>query len=399
VLCIECKRLILGHEFRTATFASPAESSAQYSLMTTLPNRETIDYARPFTGALWVDVLPRAAARPELPARVLLHAGPPFRGAPPAPVVNSAIQALLFEGLASNTAAARDLLLRGAVELQPAQDHGIVTPLAQVVSRSMLLVAVEQQHQIGYAPVIEGPAPALRFGSAAPDCLRRLREVSNWAERVVAPLVRRKPLSIAELIRDAVAAGDECHARTAAANEAMLSRLDGLEPECAANLRASPAFVLTILMAAAAAALRTCRCGIEAIGGNGIDFGVRRRGDRLWHRVPAQAPQGVRFAGQDAADALPAIGDSAVIDFCGLGGQALSAAPLLVAEWSGVLPADALTRRQDIIDPPTGIVDPERVVRAALSPLINLAILDQGGAAGLIGRGCYAPPASLFSRS
>jgi hypothetical protein len=176
----------------------------------------------------------------------------------------------------------------------------------------------------------------------------------------------------------------------------MVSRLNGLDAACAADLRASPAFVLTILMAAAAAALRTCRCGIEAIGGNGIDFGVRRRGDRLWRQVPAEPPRGMRFAGLGAADALPAIGDSAVIDFCGLGGQALSAAPLLAAEWSGVLPADALTRRQDIIDPYTGIVDTDRVVRTALRPLINLAILDCRGDAGLIGRGFYAPPASLF---
>jgi Protein of unknown function (DUF1116) len=327
---------------------------------------------------------------------VLLHAGPPFRGAPPAPVVNAAIQALLFEGLAAAPPAARELLLQGAVQLRPAQDHGIVTPLAQVVSKSMLLVAIEQQGQVCYAPIIEGPAPALRFGSAAPDCLRKLREVSEWVNRVVAPLVRRKPLAVDELIRDAVAAGDECHARTAAANEAMVSRLDGLAAEGTANLRASPAFALTILMAAAAAALRTSRCGIEALGGNGIDFGVRGGAERAWRQVPAEAPRGPRFAGLDAASALPAIGDSAVIDFCGLGGQALSAAPLLAAEWSEVLPADALTRRQSLIDPATGIVHTARVLGAGTAPLINLAILDCGGA-GLIGRGFYEPPLSLFS--
>jgi hypothetical protein len=346
---------------------------------------------------MWVDILPRAAARPELSERVLLHAGPPFRGAPPAPVVNAAIQALVFEGLAAEPFAARDLLLQGAVELRPAQDHGIVTPLAQVVSRSMLLVAVEQQGQVRHAPIIEGPAPALRFGSAAPECVRRLREVSDWVNRLVAPLVRRKPLAVDEIVRDAVAAGDECHARTAAANEAMVSRLDGLDAGCAASLRASPAFVLALLMAAAAAALRKHRCGIEALGGNGIDFCIRRSADEAWQQVPAEAPRGPRFAGLDAAAALPAIGDSAVIDFCGLGGQALSAAPLLTAEWNGILPADALARRQVLIDPGTGIVDLARIMATGIAPLVNLAILDGRGDAGLIGRGFYVPPASLFS--
>jgi hypothetical protein len=359
--------------------------------------REMIDYARPFAAAHWVDIVPRAAACPRLPAFVLLHAGPPFRGDVPPPVMNSAVQAILFEQWAADAVAARELLLRGEIQLEPAQDHGVVTPLAQVVSASMPLVAVRQQDQVCHAPIIEGPAPALRFGSAAPECRQRLHAIGAWLARTVAPLVRREPLAIDELIRVAVAAGDECHARTGAANEALVSALRGLPAEHAANLRASPAFVLPVLMAAAAAALRTRRSTVEAIGGNGIDFGVRRRGSQAWVQLPAQAPRGVRVAGALARTPLGAIGDSAVIDFCGLGGQALSAAPQLAAEWSEVLPAGALTRRRELIDPDTGIVDPERIAQGAPAPLINLAILDRDGHGGLVGRGIYAPPAGLFS--
>jgi Protein of unknown function (DUF1116) len=362
-----------------------------------MSRRETVDYAKPFSRALWFDVVARSAVRPALPAQLLLHAGPPFRGPPPAPVLHAAIQALLFEGLAPDAAAARELLQQGRAQLQPAQDHGIVTPLAQVVSASMLLVAVQQQHQVCYAPLVEGPAPALRFGSAAPETLRRLREVSAWIHSSVAPWARRAPLAIDEIINAAVAAGDECHARTAAANEAMVSRLSGIDAVGAARLRANPAFVLTVLMAAAATALRVHHCEIEAIGGNGIDFGVRRRGDKAWRQMPAHAPQGAHFPGLDAIVALPAIGDSAIIDFCGLGGQALAAAPLLAAEWSGALPADALTRRQGLVDPDNGIVAAARIAGGAGAPLINLAILDRDGAAGLIGRGFYSPPVELFS--
>ena len=157
-----------------------------------MPATDATDYGKPFSGARWFDVLPRACVRPELSALVLLHAGPPLRGAPPAPVVNAAIQALLYEGLAVDAAAAADMILRGEVRLQPAQDHGIVTPLAQVVSSSMLLLAVKQQNQTCYAPVIEGPAPALRFGSALPACRQRLRDTSAWIESIVAPIVRRE---------------------------------------------------------------------------------------------------------------------------------------------------------------------------------------------------------------
>jgi hypothetical protein len=357
----------------------------------------TIDYARPFSQARWFDVVPRSAACPELSAQVLLHAGPPFRGTPPAPVINAAIQALIFEGVAPDAAAARDILLQERAQLRPAQDHGIVTPLAQVVSASMPLVAVKQGDQICYAPLLEGGNPALRFGSAAPECLRRLRDVDAWIYGAVAPALRREPLAIDDIISVAVAAGEECHSRTAAANEAMVSRLSGIDTACAARLRASPAFVLTILMAAAATALRIHRCDIVAIGGNGVDFGVRRLGQETWRQTPAEAPRGTRFAGMDAVVPLAAIGDSAVIDFCGLGGQALAVSPSLAAEWGALLPADASTRRQVLVDPDTGIVDPERVVGTACAPLINLAILDRDGMAGLIGRGCYSPPVGLFA--
>jgi hypothetical protein len=359
--------------------------------------REMSDYATPFVDAFWFDVVPRSVACPDLSACVLLHAGPPLRDAPPAPVMNSAIQALLFEGLASNAETAREMLLQGRALLRPAQDHGIVTPLAQVVSASMLLLAVRQRSAVCYAPIVEGSAPALRFGSAAPECRRRLYELGAWLEATIAPVVRRRPLGIQEIIRAATAAGEECHARTAIANDMLISRLGGVDANREAALHSNPAFVLPLIMGAAGAALRSGRCAIEAIGGNGVDFGIRRRGDAVWQQMPAQAPRGARFPGQDASIPLPAIGDSAVIDFCGLGGQALSVAPSLVADWSAALPADALTRRQLLIDPDSGIVDTERIVRAAVAPLINLAMLDRAGTAGLIGRGFYSPPVALFS--
>jgi hypothetical protein len=345
-----------------------------------------------------VDIVPRRVACPNLPPDVLLHAGPPLQGAPPAPVMHAAVAALLFEGRAANPADARDLLLRREAELRPAQDYGVVTPLAHVVSASMLMVAVKQHTAMCYAPVVEGPAPALRFGSAAPECVQRLREVSAWLERSVAPCVRREPPSIDAWIRIATAGGDECHARTGVANEALVSCLSGLglDADGALRLRANPAFVLPVLMAAAGAALRNHPGDVEAIGGNGMEFGVRRRGEPQWRQVRAAAPRGVRFDSLQALIPLGAIGDSAVIDYCGLGGQALCAAPQLAAEWNGVLPEDALSRRHSIIDPDTGIVDAVLVVQSARTPLINLAILDQEGA-GLIGRGVYSPPLKLFT--
>jgi hypothetical protein len=198
--------------------------------------------------------------------------------------------------------------------------------------------------------------------------------------RAVAPLLRRAPVDLAAVIRHAAAAGEDCHARTALANEELVSNLRGLDADVESRLRALAAFVLPILMAGGAAALRHHRCAVEALGGNGVDFGVRRRGDSTWRQLPSQAPHGDPLPGVAAAVPLPAIGDSVVIDFCGLGGQ-----------------ADASALRRSLTDPRSGIVDPARIAGGAGVPVFNLAMLDVHGEAGLIGRGAYRPPVGLFA--
>lgn len=352
--------------------------------------------ARPFSGARWIDVRPRSTACPHLAPTVLLHAGPRYSGAPPAPVLNAAAQALVLEGAAADLAEARGRLARGEFGLEPAQNHGVVTPLAQVVSASMRLIAVEQRGVVRFAPAVEGAPPALRFGSLDSACRERLGTVSEWLDRELAPRVRRAPLDVARIVRRAIDAGDECHARTGTAQAALVEGLTDLPDALAAALAAMPAFVLPLLMAAAAAALIAGGSEIEAVGGNGIEFGIRVRGARTWRCASAEPPRGTLFAGRNAA-VLPAIGDSAIVDFCGLGGQALIAAPQLVEEWRAVLPADAVGRRAALIDPVTGMVDARRVAAQGVGPLVNLAMLDGAGEQGLIGRGCYEAPVGLFA--
>ncbi|MCT9810464.1 DUF1116 domain-containing protein [Acidovorax sp. Be4] len=353
-------------------------------------------WARPFASACWRDVTTRAQAMPELAPYLLLHAGPPFVGPPPAPVRQAAIQALLFEGLAPDAAAARTLLATGAVQFAPAQDHGLVTPLAQVVSASMPLAVVGDGKTCAWAPLIEGPAPALRFGSSDAGALQRLRAITGLGLQRLAPLLRSRPLALGPVVEQALAQGDECHARTGAANQALLAGLHGLSPQEHELLAGSPGFVLTILMAAAAWRLRADDAPIAAVGGNGQAFGLRLRGARAWQVIPAQPPEGTRFAGHEQTPALGAIGDSAVLDFCGLGGQALAAAPALCEEWRATLPGDAAARRARVTDPLTGLVDPARILHSGLAPLVNLAILGADGGAQLMGRGCYAPATALF---
>ncbi len=338
------------------------------------------DPAQAFRGAVWYDVLIRARACPHLPRSVLLHAGPPFQGAPPTPVVQAAIQSILFEEWAGDERTARAMLLGGEVVLRPAQDHGVVTPLAQVVSSSMPLAAIRIGRDVRYGAVLEGAAPALRFGSTAAECRHRLRALASLLLSI-APLLRDAPVDLAEPIRRGIGDGDDGHSRTATINAELVASLRGLDATHRSALSDMSAFVLPLLMAAASAAMAALPSSVVAIGANGVDCGVRRGNDAAWCSRPASPPVGVRLAGSESSIALPAIGDSIVVDFCGLGG--LIDAPAT---------ADAL------LDPVTGIVDPRRIEAGADAPMFNLAVLDAAGALGLIGRGTYRPDRSLFSR-
>ena len=71
----------------------------------------------------------------------VLHAGPPVTETemPVQPILNSAALAALFEGWAQSMDEALSLVHAGRIRFQAAQYHSVVTPLAAVVSPSMLL--------------------------------------------------------------------------------------------------------------------------------------------------------------------------------------------------------------------------------------------------------------------
>lgn len=350
--------------------------------------------------ALLLRLVRLAQARNDLPANTLFHAGPPYRGAPPRAVLAAAEQAAVIGGMAGSTGQARDLLEAGAIRLRPAQDYGVATPLAQVTAPSMWCFEVGDGRHRAYSPLGEGPPPALRFGSDDPGCAVRARD---WCARAAdainqalsAPGVRVAPES---LMRRALEQGDDCHAITAAGARLFLEALPGLDGAIRNDIQANPGFVLGIWMAWASWKLEVSRSAIAAIGGNGLDFGLRWRGRGEWNAVPATPSTGKLFAPDKAGQALGAIGDSAVVDACGFGGQALRHAPVLAEEWAASLPAGALERASLVLDPASGVVDPERVRAHGVVPLINLAILDRDGAAAPIGRGFYCPPLTLFER-
>lgn len=344
-----------------------------------------------FDGIVWTDVVTRAQACPHLPEKTLLHAGPPLTGEIPTPIRAAAIESILYEAWASDAEQAAQLLETQAVTLLPAQDHGVVTPLAQVVSPSMPVFCVSRNEVTCYAPLVESGPPALRFGKPAASARVQLRLISHLGLHVLSPLLKKQPVAIAPLINHALTGGEECHALTARANVALVTQLEQLPVQDKHVILSNPGFVLPLLMAASAVHLKELG-QIVAAGGNSQCFGYRVRGSDAWHLVAGSPPQGTRFPGHENTAALNAIGDSAVIDFSGLGAQALVYVPSLSTDWKEVLPADLAAQRKQVLDASTGIVSIDGLKNKDASPMVNLAILDRDAQAGLIGRGVYRLP-------
>lgn len=357
---------------------------------------------------LWNGINPRlircrrmTAALPDLPERTLLHAGPPFSvpANAPRPVRNAAVSAICAEGWADCSGMAEAMVQAGDITLVPAQDHGVVTPLAFVVSPSMPLLQVEVAGAVRYAPVNDGPPEgALRFGMAAPKAqVARIARMQELCAPLDQALIAAGGIDLLPMMALAIAAGDDLHGSVVAMTNALANRLT-LQNGWMADFVRTPLFALNPVMAAAAAMLggvgsRHTGPMVIAAGGNGVEFGwISSQTPGKWHTLPAQPPVGPRMQGKEGPEVLPAIGDSAVIDALGLGGAILRYAPLLTkalapfhsAETFTTVSSAAFLARHPTLPADIRLGLPTAAM--ARHPGIMLAMLGSEGE-GLLGRG------------
>ena len=287
-------------------------------------------------------IAPLRQMLPDLPPQTLFHAGPPFENLQdvPKPVLNAAAAAALHEGLAADLETATAAILAADIRLCPAQDVGIVTPLAFVAGPSMYGVAVADAEQPGkyiVSPLNDGPPQqSLRFGVDNPGgraSLRRLTdEIGPDLAAHLKPSVRMLPI-----LSHAIDQGDELHGQVAAAQAAVVGMFDpALAPDSQNYIASANQFVLNFIMATAGLMLAAGSDQpnsqfIVACGGNGRALGYKIAANPShWIRLPAARPVGPKFS-EDAGLPLPAIGDSAVIDALGFGAACLRFAPDLGA--------------------------------------------------------------------
>lgn len=354
----------------------------------------------------------------------LLHAGPAFAspGKITTPIMNSARVAAVFQGLAADFEDARERILRGDIRLAPAQDHGVVTPLASVVSADMPVHAVRDSHlpdARAWAPINGGNGPAMRLGLCNDAVLAHLRWLNGpFAEQMAGTL--GSPLNLIDIARQSLASGDDCHGRTIEATrlltEWMTSGTGGnrLDQKAREFLQQSPSFFLNLWMAAVKCMFNTASdvAGsslVIAAGANGLETGVQVSGlAGRWFTAPAAPPDGKLDVEVPANRKLGAIGDSAVVDALGLGAMAMNFAPAQRAGLGAYLPPNGLSLPAILL----GAVHPgfgelglrvglcaRSVVESGHCPVVSLGILDREGELGRLGGGIFRQPRTLFEHA
>ncbi len=346
-----------------------------------------------------------------LPQNVLLHAGPAFSASDQTtrPILNSACVSAVFEGIARDFDHAEAMITAGEINLQPAQDLNVVTPLAAVVSASMPLHVVYDAwggKVQTYAPINGGPRPSLRLGLRSGSVLEHIRwlntAVRDALQDGLAEGIALVPLAVLGLI-----GGDDCHGRTPVAGAALVDELidrsaGPIDDEVLAFLRSAPSLFLNLWMAATkcmmtAASGVTDSSFVAAAGGNGRDVGIQIAGlPGRWFTAPADAPQGAFDVDAPGDRALGAIGDSAVIDAFGLGAMA----PAAIGKNETTMRLDALSvgahpyfRALDIRLGSSA----RGAVASGTGPMIRLGIIDRAGELGRLGGGLYDMPVGPFA--
>ena len=363
---------------------------------------------------------------PGLEGWTVLHAGPPVEwGLMCAPQKNAVRGAIILEGWAADHDEADGLVEAGDVRLASAHSMNAAGAMCGVISPSMACWAARDEvgGGVGFSPMNDGPGEAFWLGVGSPEAIRRQRIMADAiAPGFAAALRANGPIDALALCAQGIAMGDDCHMRHQATTMLLLREalpaMAEHAPESvlptARMLAGNGHFALTVTIAAARAAL----AGIQGtpnsslvvfISRNGIDAAVQIAGlpDR-WFTAPAPLVGDPLYRpGFSDEDAAPDIGDSALVECCGLGGAASAASPSVAAFLGGGL-ADALERTREMGDicigtserlrmptldgegTPLG-VDARACVDLGATPLINTGILHRIDG-GQIGAGIARTP-------
>jgi hypothetical protein len=365
--------------------------------------------------------------------RTIVHSGPAIEWAQMCdPLRRSIRAAIMAEGWADTPEQATALVESRDVDLEPANHHRAVVPMASAIGPSAPVYVVENTEggTTAYSSINQGPGEVAWFGMETPAAVERL----VFLREVAGPLLGRVlneagPVDIFSLVAQALQMGDDVHMRTQATNNLLirhllpqLMTLGGDEAGALARfLAANHLFFLNVAMAGA----KSLTLWAEQVQGssivttmarNGTTFGIRLAGSDQWFITEAPPiGRALYQPGYGPEDGAPDIGDSAVLELIGLGGPAAAASPAVAAFIGGAM-ADAIATTEDMDricagrstrfklpilgfrGTPVG-VDVRKVVETGVTPRINTGILHASAGSGQVGAGVAEAPVACFRRA
>ncbi|MCI0709245.1 MAG: DUF1116 domain-containing protein [Chloroflexi bacterium] len=365
------------------------------------------------------------------------HAGPPIEWERMAgPQKRAVMGAIQFEGWASSNDEAAALVISGKVRLHPNHFYNAVAPMTGVISPSMPVLVARNKTYGNYAfsTLNEGRGNTLWYGVFDDGALRRLQ----WIRDELGPALKvtiqqHGPLDVFDIIAQGLQMGDECHARHTACTALLVKRLvpwmlyadvpGKTVAEIVRFLDANSHFFLNFTMVGVKATMDAAQgvpysTIVTAMARNGVDFMLRVGGlGNDWVMSPVSPlDEAVYYTGYTVADAAGDIGDSAIIETCGLGGMAIAAAPTVAPFVGGRLADEIATLKtssnitlsrhdkfrittMDMESTPLGI-DVRRAVETRVVPLITTGVLHETNAtAGQIGTGVARVPITIFDHA
>ena len=369
----------------------------------------------------------------DLPAvgeRTVVHCGPRIGWDEVCdPLRRSVRAAVMAEGWADSPDEADNLLRAGDVELEPANLHDAVVPMASAIGPSAPVFVVEnpQGGTRAFSALNQGPGEVPWFGRETPAAVERLVFLREVAGPLLAEcLAGSGPIDVFALATQGLQMGDDLHMRTQATTNlfvrAILPQLVGLasprRADLARFLAGNHLFFLNLAMAAAKSLTMWAQdvegsSLVTTMARNGTTYGIRLSGPEEWFITEAP-PVGnaMYYSGYGPEQAAPDIGDSAVLELIGLGGSAAAASPAVAAFVGGTM-ADAIATTEEVdriaagrstrfklptLDyrgTPVGI-DVRKVVELGITPKVNTGILHATDGTGQVGAGVAEAPIACF---
>jgi hypothetical protein len=381
---------------------------------------------------VWVGNATAIDVVPGMTKRTVLHAGPPIPWRRMCSSMRKGVVgALLFERLAETAEDAVALVESGEITLAPCHEHRTVGGMTGVTSASMPMHVVRDESRDieAYCRMHERKR-ALQWGEHDQDVLRQMR----WMAEVLGPALdaavrSRGGLPVKSIVARAIQMGDECHNRNLAATSILVRELvpdllaQSLKPgdlrDVARYLREDDGFFLHINMASGKV-IAEAATGVEfstvvtTMARNGVDVGIRvsDSGDQ-WFTGPAGMLKGSYLSGYGDDDVDADMGDSAIMETFGLGGQIQACAPVFQQIVGGTV-QDAIAHTQemleisfgrnagfaipvmDFVPGPLGI-DVLKVLETGATPLIDSAMAAKKG--GFAGAGQVRVPIECFQEA